>query len=252
MTVDGSRSVPNRVGKPPIASSRSSRATASAAGLVQLDGSTAPLLLPGSVPGGRRPLTWWLALAFVVAVSPVVVAGCGSSDDAPSGVARWFATTRVLIEQEHPDSDVMQIDPDANCELVDTIAFDGRKPELFGAGVARFGEIGGRYQCAWSGDQNGSANVRLEVVVIDDRDDFDRYEQLVPEREGNTIVPTDLGDVHVASFQPDPNSPLIVTSVLMIREQQGAVHLVVEILHPDLNYSPREHAQQLVQLALPE
>ena len=165
----------------------------------------------------------------------VLVAGavsCGGGDDQTT-VERWFDETRDVIAEVEPDSDVMQIDPDAGCLLVDEFTVEERPLELFGAGVAKFGEVGDRYQCAWSGDEDLSANVRLEVVVIDQQPDFAEYAALIPTRDDNDVISTDIGVVQVASFTPDDAEQSVTTSVLVLPEQRGGIHLVVELLDPD-------------------
>lgn len=182
-------------------------------------------------------------VAFPVLV--VLAAGACGNDEPMTPIERWFSTTRTLAEQHQPESDVMQIDPNSDCELVSEVAVADKPLELFGAATALFGQVGSRYQCAWSGDSNASANVRLEVITIDDYEDFADYKNLIPTREGNTVVATDIGNVQVASFRPDPATPLLTTSVLIDDNEQGGIHLVVEILDPSLNFTPQDHAQLL-------
>lgn len=178
----------------------------------------------------------------------LLVPSC-SKADATTTIDHWFATTRTLVDEDRPTNDVLQIDPNADCELVDGIEISGKPLELFGAATARFGDVGDRYQCAWSGDANASANVRLEVVTIDEQADFDDYANLVPTRDGNTVVPTEIGDVQVASFRPDPTTPPLTTSILVDPTHRGGVHLVVELLDPDTTFTPTDHALLLESLA---
>lgn len=187
------------------------------------------------------------AIATIAFVATLVI-GCGGQSD-ESGVDRWFDISRDRLDADDPSTDVMQIDPAAPCELVDRIEFDDAQLELFGSGTALFGEIGGRYQCAFSGDATGAANMRLEVVTVDDADDFDEYVDLIPTRDGNTIVDTAIGPIQVASFVPDPDFPPLTTAVLVVDEQQGGVHLVVEPLGPERDLAPKDYADLLVRLA---
>ncbi|WP_148288494.1 hypothetical protein [Ilumatobacter nonamiensis] len=183
----------------------------------------------------------------IVAFVAALVIGCAGQSD-QEGVDRWFDISRERLDADDPSTDVMQINPSAPCELVDRIEIDGVELELFGSGTARFGEIGGRYQCAWSGDATGAANVRLEVVTVNDADDFADYVDLVPTRDGNTIVDTDIGQIQVASFEPDPEFPPVTTAVLVVDEQQGGVHLVVEPLGPERDLTAKDYADLLVRL----
>lgn len=193
----------------------------------------------------NRPAT---TIAYLGVLAIFAAAGCNQRDGS-SNIEKWFDATRRLVEQTKPGSDEMQIDASADCELVDDLDVDGRHPELFGAATARFGEVGNRYQCAWSGDSNASANVRLEVVIIDDPAAFASYASLVPTRDGDTVVSTEVGDIHVASFEPDLERPIVTTSILMVPEQQGAVQLVVELLDPVLDWTADDHAALLARLA---
>lgn len=180
---------------------------------------------------------------LVITLVAVLAVGCSSPAATPT-VDDWFDAASVAIAEHPPESDVMQIDPSAPCGLVDELDIDGTPPELFGAGTAMFGASGTRYQCAWSGDQNGSANVRLEVVRIDSEADFAAYAELVPTRVGNTTVATDLGDVEVASFRPGGAQRPVVTSVLVSEDQHGGIQLVVELLG-NQDWTPRQHAELL-------
>lgn len=186
--------------------------------------------------------------AIIAVVVVGSVAGCAEQPGS-DGLDRWFDISRAHLDDDDPSTDVMQIDPSAACELADSIEFDGVELELFGAGTALFGDVGGRYQCAWSGDATATANVRLEVVAIGHADDFDDYVELIPTRDGNTVVDTDLGPVQVASFEPDPDSPQVTTAVLVVDDQQGGIHLVIEPLAPDSELTPSAYADLLVQLA---
>ena len=141
-------------------------------------------------------------VAFPVLV--LLAAGACGNDEPMTPIERWFSTTRTLTEQHQPDSDVMQIDPNSDCELVSEVTVAGKPLELFGAATALFGQVGSRYQCAWSGDSNASANVRLEVITIDDYEDFADYKNLIPTRDGNTVVATDIGNVQVAVVSARP------------------------------------------------
>lgn len=173
--------------------------------------------------------------------------GCGAGSDS-TGVDRWFEIGRARLAADVPATDLMQIDPGARCALVDRIRFDGVEPEPFGSATALFGEIGGRYQCAWSGDSTGAANVRLEVVMIDDAGDFDEYAELIPTRDGNVVVETDVGPVQVASFEPDPDAATVTTAVLVVDDQRGGIHLVVEPLGLDRSLTAADVADLLVRL----
>lgn len=91
--------------------------------------------------------------------------------------------------------------------------------------------------------------MRLEVVIIDDPDAFANYVSLVPTRDGDTVVATEIGDIHVASFEPDPDRPIVTTSILEVPEQQGSVQLIVELLDPTLEWTAVDHAALLERLA---
>ncbi len=188
------------------------------------------------------------------ALAAGAVTGC-STEDETATVERWFEITRTNVADEQPTSDELQIDPNRSCELLDEIAIEERPLELFGAATAQFGDIGGRYQCAWSGDATGDAEetaaVRLEVVVIDDPVDFRDYAALIPTREDNRVVTTDVGNVQVASFTPDGSERAVTTSILVDPAQRGGIQLVVELLDPELiaTWTPETHAEFFAELA---
>lgn len=193
------------------------------------------------------PARRFLLTLVVIVIAVVAVVSCADEARKPS-IHDWFEDSRAAVATNPPDSDVMQIDPSASCELIDEFSVDGKRAELFGAGTALFGDIGTRYQCAWSGDTNGSANVRLEVVMIDNANDFDDYAALIPTRDGNTVVVTPIGDVQVASVVPAGSTRPLTTSVLVRDDEQGGVHLVVELLI-DAEWTPDQHAELLARLA---
>lgn len=174
--------------------------------------------------------------------------GCATDDS--TRLESWVDTARDAVAASAPTSDTMQIDPSAACGLVDEIEIGGRQPDLFGAGTAFIGEIGSRYQCAWSGDANGSANVRLEVALIDEPSDYADYTASFTQRDGNVTVPTDIGDVEVATFIPDSGRP-VTTSLVAVPDEQAGIHLVVELLDSDDldTWTAVDHAELLAQLA---
>jgi hypothetical protein len=187
---------------------------------------------------------------LVVILFVSLVASCGTaSKTTTTAIDRWFATTRALVSQDKPIDDILQLDPNENCDLVDDIEIAGKRLEPFGAATAQFGNIGDRYQCAWSGDTNTSANVRLEVVIIDDPADFNDYAELISTRDGNTVVSTGIGDVQVAEYRPSPTGPPLTTSILVDATHLGGIHLVVELLDSTLRFTPVDHARLLETLA---
>lgn len=197
-----------------------------------------------------NPAIVTLPLTGLLLAALLVVATACASDEA-STIETWFDTTRDIVVETEPDSDVMQIDPNQSCRLVDEFVLEEEPLELTGAAAAKFGEVGDRYQCAWSGDEDLSANVRLEVVVIDEQADFDEYAALVPTREDNEVISTDVGVVQVASFTPEDTDRSVTTAVLVLPEQRGGVQLVVELLDPEttLDWTAEEYGELLASLA---
>lgn len=178
----------------------------------------------------------------------------GCADDGSGdalAVDEWISTTRDVVEKDQPDSDVLQREPNRECELVDDVEVADQNVPLYGSATSLFGEIGTQYQCTWSGADTGSAIVRLEVVLIDEPEHFDSYAELVTTREGNTRINTELGVIHVASTVPDGQTRPITTSILLEPDQNAGVHLIVELFDADAaaSWSDADHAQLLVDLA---
>jgi hypothetical protein len=114
---------------------------------------------------------------------------------------------------------------------------------LVGSATARLGTIGVRYQCAWTGDQAGPANARLEVIRLDDQAGFDQYQRLTDTRAGDSTVRIGDTEVNVAR-QTDANGTLVFDAIQLVPEQLGAFHLLVEVTDPALRnrYQTRDAA----------
>ena len=172
---------------------------------------------------------------------------CSEPADREVSPQSLFDAAAVAIADAPPTTDVMQLELDQPCVMVDNFSVDARGLELVGSATALFGDIGERYQCAWSGDVDGPANIRLEVVFVEAANDFATYLDLVESRAGNEIVATSIGDVAVASFTPEAGGLPVATAIFTDRSRRAGVQLVVELVDPVLRerWAATEYADLL-------
>ena len=112
--------------------------------------------------------------AITVALSAVVLTGCGSSGssstpDSTGAVipTAWYSTVDEQFEKAGDPGSVPTIDLDADCALDASVQVDGKKPETFGAGASSVGDTGRRYQCDFR-----KPSSHLVVVKFTDEADY--------------------------------------------------------------------------------
>ena len=183
----------------------------------------------------------------VVVVLAFALGSTACGEDDVGTVPTWFDEARELAAEVDPADAEMRIDPGRPCALVDQLVVDERALEPYGSGVARYEDVGERYQCAWSGGEELAANVRLEVIAIERQPDFTEFASRVTGRDGNEVVTTTAGVVQVATSELDDGGDRTVTRAVLVEpEQRGGVQLVVEVLDPDL--APAWSAQDVADL----
>jgi hypothetical protein len=168
----------------------------------------------------------------------VLIAGsCGGNASETDQAGRWLSVLDAEVAKHPPVDDVMQLDLSAPCDLVDEFNVHSEALVLVGAGVSNYGVNGEgvRYQCAWSGGDDGQpANARLEVIRLTSDHDVEAYRNLLESRDHAQQVVVDGFNIHVAEAVPAPSASRTFDAELVLEDRRAVLRLLVEVTDTEL------------------
>ena len=171
-------------------------------------------------------------LLFVGLILTGAVACAGGPP--PQELDDVFAEARAQLAADPPDDPVLQLQLEEPCATVDGVRLGETALPVVGSATALFGDAGGRYHCAWSTQDGRPGTARLEVVILEATEDAEANRELVVGREGNEVVDTELGDVHVASAVPPDSDIPVMVAILIDENEPGLIQFNVQVIDDEL------------------